>query len=104
VILLPTCRYTAFKIPASRTLACIRHTGGRSGLRRSTVNAPLTPPHGTGQSARPGCLLLPRSLVPAALLVVSGGSRVPQASRSDGAAALDAAGAAWTLEAEGAHS
>jgi hypothetical protein len=87
----------------SRTLARIRRTGGRSGLRRSTVNAPLTPPRRTGQSARPGCLLLPRSLVQAALLVVSGESRVPQASRSDGAAALDAAGTTWTMSRRGSH-
>jgi hypothetical protein len=33
---------------------------------------------------------------------VVAGSKVPEASRSDGAAAFDAVGAAWTIEAEGA--
>ena len=37
------------------------------------------------------------SLADAALLVVAGGSRGPKASRSDWAAALEAAGAAWTM-------
>jgi hypothetical protein len=82
-------------------LARIRHRGRRSGLRPSTVNAALTPPCGPGQFARPGCPLLPGSLAQAALLAGPGESRGPQASRSDGVAALDAAGAAWTISGGG---
>lgn len=48
-------------------------------------------------SPRLGGTLLSGSLVDAALFVESGGSRVPQASRSDGVAGLDAFGAAWTI-------
>lgn len=59
-------------------------------------------PAADGQSARPGWLFPSGFLVLAALLVAAGGSRGPQASRSDGAAALDASGATWTIEAEGA--
>jgi hypothetical protein len=100
VIMSQTCRHMPSKITRSRTLARIRHTGGRSGPRRSTVIVALTPSSRTGQSARPGCLLLPRSRLHADFLVVSVGSRGPNALRSDGVAALDAADAAWTIEAE----
>ena len=54
---------------------------------------------GPGRIARSSgtTLYLPGSLVLAALLVVVVGSRVPGGHRvSDGVAALDAAGAAWT--------
>jgi hypothetical protein len=45
----------------------------------------------------PRCLLSSGSLVDAAFLVVSGGSRVPEASQSDGVAALEPVGAAWMM-------
>lgn len=84
-------------IATAGTLARIRHTGGRFGRRRFTVNPGLTSYGGSLQSARLGCLLPSGSLVDAALLVVAAGSKVPEASRSDGVAAFDAVGAAWTI-------
>jgi hypothetical protein len=81
-----------------------RSAGGRSGLRQSAVNPGLTRSAGGFQSARLGCPIPSGSLVDAALLVVVAGSKVPEASRSDGAAAFDAVGAAWTIESEGATS
>ena len=96
-----TCRYPASMIAPSRTLARIRHTGGRSGLRRSTVNPALDSSSRDRPVRSPRCLLPSGSLVDAALLVVSGGSRVPKASRSDGVAAFDAVGAAWTINGGG---
>jgi hypothetical protein len=84
-------------IATAGTLARIRHMGGWSGLGRSAVNPALTPPRATSQSARLRCLHPSGSLVDAALLVTAGGSRVPQASRSDGVAALETVAAAWTM-------
>jgi hypothetical protein len=52
---------------------------------------------------RPGYLLSFSSFVHAAVLVVSGGSRMPKASRSDGIAALEAVGEGVILWREGEH-
>jgi hypothetical protein len=69
---------------------------------RSAVNPALMPPRTTGKSARSRCQLPPAlSLVDAAHLVVPGGSGVPDASRSDGVAALDVADAAWKMSGRG---
>jgi hypothetical protein len=95
VVVMPlTWGYISSMIAPSRILA-----RGPSGLRQSTVNPALTPPRATAQSARPGCLLPSGFLVDAALLVVADVSRVREASRSDGVAALEAVGAAWTMSA-----
>jgi hypothetical protein len=59
LITLSTCRYTPSKIAPSQASARIRHAGGRSGLRRSTVNAPLTPPRGPASPLVPGAYSSP---------------------------------------------
>jgi hypothetical protein len=96
-----TCVYTPAVIATAGTLAHIRHTGGRSGLRRSAVNPALTPARATGQSASPGVptpLRLPRRCrTPRRVGRVKGAAGIAQSSRSDGEAALGAVGAAWTM-------
>jgi hypothetical protein len=97
-----TCSYAAPMIAAAGTLARIRHTGDRSGLRRSTINPALMPPR--GRSVRSPRVPSPlRLLVNAALLVARRVAWVKSAEgiASDGAAALDAVGAAWTITGRG---
>jgi hypothetical protein len=96
-----TCPYSASMIATAVTLARIRHTG------RSTWPPAMScqPDLAAATSNRPGrSPRMPtplRLLVYAARLVVAAGSRVPRASRSDGLAALDAVGAAWTISGRG---
>lgn len=101
VIMPLTWSNSGYRIISTRTSARIWHTAGRSGLRPSGVNAALTPRRTAGQSTRPAAYSPSGSLVLAALLVAAGGSRGPQASRSDGVAALDAAAATWTMNGRG---
>jgi len=92
--------YMPSKITRSPTLARIRHAGGRPGLRRS-ANVNLTV---SAASASPFAQVLTPPPPPCPYRFPRCASRAKglKASRSDGAAALDEAGATKTIEAEGA--